>query len=194
MSDFNPETKCHLDDVAAYLDGELSDTSLACFEDHLQTCADCATELRAQRQLLCTLDVAFNNSRSFALPQDFARRVTRRAESDFSGMRRWPERRRALKLCAMLALVSFALMGAASRAIVFEPVRSSFKAVSTVVDLCWQAGSAAIASVAVLLRVITRATFFAHNGTGLLLLLVLAIALCCLLFLITRYHRAQIVE
>lgn len=194
MSDFNPETKCQLDDVAAYLDGELNDTSLARFEDHLQTCADCAAELRAQRQLLCTLDVAFNKSRSFALPQDFARIVTRRAESDFSGMRGRPERGRALKLCAVLALVSFALMGAASRAIVFDPVRSSFKAASTVLDLCWQAGSAAVESAVVLTRVIGRAVFFAHNGAGLLLLVVLAIAICCLLFLITRYHRAQIVE
>lgn len=194
MSDFNPEIKCHLDDVAAYLDGELSDLALARFEDHLQTCADCAAELRAQRQLLCTLEVAFNDSRSFALPQDFARIVTRRAETDFRGMRGRPERRRALKLCAVLALVSFALMGAASRAIVFEPVRSSFKAASALLDLCWQAGSSAAESAVVITRVVGRTVFFGHNGAGLGLLLVLAIAVCCLLFLITRYHRAQIVE
>jgi anti-sigma factor RsiW len=190
----DPETNCQPDDVAAYLDGELSHGAMTRFEDHLKSCADCATELRAQRQLLCTLDVAFNDSRSFALPRDFARIVTARAESDFSGMRRKPERRRALRLCAVLALVSFALMGAASRAIVFEPVRSFFKAGSTVLDLCWRAASEVAESAAVIIRVIGRAIFFSHNGAGLLLLLVFPLAISCLLFLITRYHRAQIVE
>jgi anti-sigma factor RsiW len=194
MNDLASETKCQADDVAAYLDGELSHSSTARFEDHLKSCDHCARELRAQRQLLCTLDVAFNDSRSFALPQDFARIVTTRAESDFSGMRRRPERRRALKLCAVLALVSFALMGAASRAIVFEPVRSFFKAGSTVLDLCWQAASEVAASTAVIIRVVSRAVFFSHNGAGLLLLLVFPLAISCLLFLITRYHRAQVVE
>jgi anti-sigma factor RsiW len=194
MDDFNFETHCQADDVAAYLDGELNRDSLARFEDHLKACADCATELRAQRQLLCTLDVAFNDSHSFALPQDFARIVTRRAESDFSGMLRRPERRRALKLCALLALVSFALMGAASRAIVFEPVRSFFKAGGTVLDLCWRAASEVSASAATVIRIVGRAIFYSSNGAGLLLLLVLPLAFSGLLFLITRYHRAQIVE
>ncbi len=194
MNDFASETKCQADDVAAYLDGELSQSMVVRFEDHLKSCANCAAELRAQRQLLCTLDVAFNDSRTFALPRDFARVVTARAESDFSGMRRSPERSRALKLCAVLALVSFALMGAASRAIVFEPVKSFFKAGATVLDLCWRAASEAAESAAVVIRVVGRAVFFSHNGAGLLLLLVFPIAISCLFFLITRYHRAQIVE
>ena len=57
----------------------------------------------------------FNGTRSFQLPHDFTRIVTARAESDLSGMRNKHERRRALKLCAGLALVSFALLGAAAR-------------------------------------------------------------------------------
>jgi hypothetical protein len=109
-------------------------------------------------------------------------------------MRRQREGRRALQLCAGLALVSFALMGAASRVIVFEPLRTFFRAAGALLDLCWQAASEAAESAAVLLRVVGRALFFSYNGAGLLLLLVLPLALCCLLFLITRYHRAQIVE
>ena len=57
MNDFS-ENKCQLEDVAAYLDGELSEAGINRFEDHLRSCGECATELRAQRQLLCTLDVA----------------------------------------------------------------------------------------------------------------------------------------
>src|SRR5437762_4862038 len=137
MSEVNSEVMCQVEDVAAYLDGELNEPAVTRFEDHLKSCRDCATELRMQRQLLCTLDVAFNNSRTFALPQDFARIVTTRAESDLSGMRRKPERRRAVTLCAALALVSFALMGAAARAIVFDPVRSFFRATASLFQLCW---------------------------------------------------------
>ena len=72
MNDFS-ESKCQLEDVAAYLDGELSEAGTSHFEDHLKSCSECATELRAQRQLLCTLDVAFNGNRSFQLPHDFVR-------------------------------------------------------------------------------------------------------------------------
>ena len=62
---------CEREDVAAYLDGELTAEELTSFETHLKSCAACAVELRRQRQLLCTLDVAFNESRAFDLPRDF---------------------------------------------------------------------------------------------------------------------------
>ena len=117
------ENRCQLEDVAAYLDGELSGAALQDFEGHLQSCPDCATELRAQRQLLCTLDVAFNDSTSFRLPRDFTRVVTTHAESNLGGVRWKGERRRALQVCAVLALMSFALLGAAARALVLEPVQ-----------------------------------------------------------------------
>ena len=94
---------CPREDVAAYLDGEMSGSAVENFEEHLKVCADCAAELRAQRQLLCTLDVAFGESRSFKLPSDFTRVVAAHAESDLSGMRKKGERRRALQLCAVLA-------------------------------------------------------------------------------------------
>ena len=44
------EDKCHVQDVAAYLDGELSEAALINFEEHLKSCSDCSAELRAQRQ------------------------------------------------------------------------------------------------------------------------------------------------
>src|SRR6266550_1924730 len=96
--------ECQLEDVAAYLDGELDGHALETFEAHLRTCVECATELKAQRQLLCTLDFAFNESRSFKLPHNFTRVVAAHAENHLSVMRRKGERRRALQLCAILAL------------------------------------------------------------------------------------------
>jgi anti-sigma factor RsiW len=194
MSDDHSTSECQAEDVAAYVDGELSQAANIRFEDHIKSCPDCAAELRLQRQLLCTLDVAFNNSRSFALPQNFARVVTTRAESDLRGMRHKPERRRAAKLCLALALVSFALMGAAARAIVFDPVQSFFRATRSLLHLGWEAAAGAGASVVVLMRVIARAVLTSGHGLGFSLLLVLFLSICFLLILIAKYHRAQIVE
>jgi anti-sigma factor RsiW len=192
MNDFSE--KCQLEDVAAYLDGELSEAGVNRFEDHLRSCLDCATELRAQRQLLCTLDVAFNGNRSFQLPHDFTRIVTARAESDLSGMRNKHERRRALKLCAVLALVSFALLGAAARTVVFDPLSTLFRISRTVLQLAWQAASEALMSATGLVRLIVRAVLLEQNGLGLLMLVAFLIAISVLPFLLVKYHRAQTIE
>lgn len=194
MNDSASEIRCAVQDVAAYLDGELDTDALTRFEEHLKSCADCAAQLRAQKQLLCTLNVAFSDSRSFTLPRNFTKVVTKRAESDLSGMRRKPERRRALKLCAILALVSFALIGTAARAIVFDPVRSFLRATASVLDLCWSAVSETVQSVAVIVRMLSRAVFLSQTGLVSFLVFVLVLSISFLLLLIARYHRAQIIE
>jgi anti-sigma factor RsiW len=186
--------RCQLEDVAAYLDGELSGPSLTEFEAHLKACADCAGELRVQRELLCTLEVAFNGNRSFHLPKNFARVVTARAESDLSGMRNKHERRRAAKLCAILALVSFALLGAAARTVVFDPLRSFFRITGSLIQLVWQAASEAAVSTSVIGRAVARAVLLAQNGVGLLLLITFVVSLSFLPFLLAKYHRAQTIE
>src|SRR6266568_3672950 len=128
MNDLSHDSRCQPEQVAAYLDGELNDVSLEQFEDHLKTCAACKTELRMQQQLLCTLDAAFG-SRCFDLPSDFTRVVKVHAESDMSGMRKQGERHRAFQVAAILALVSFALLGTASGGLVFQPARSILRIV-----------------------------------------------------------------
>src|SRR6266446_7464132 len=137
MDDFTHDHDCRTEDVAAYLDSELDGAAAESFEAHLKTCARCATELRMQRQLLCTLDFAFSEP-SFELPGNFSRVVAAHAESDLSGMRKKSERRRAVQLCALLALLSFALLGAASRTLVFDPVRSFLRVTGSLLNLLWQ--------------------------------------------------------
>jgi anti-sigma factor RsiW len=186
--------RCQLEDVAAYLDGELTGVALDEFERHLESCAACTTELRTQRQLLCTLDVAFNDARSFHLPNDFARVVTARAENDLTGMRDRRERRRALQLCAVLALVAFGLLGAATRTVVFDPVRSFFRITRVLVDLVWQATSEAASSAVVVIRMIGRAMLFAQTGSRFFFVLAFLVSISFLSLLIANYHRAQIIE
>jgi predicted anti-sigma-YlaC factor YlaD len=185
---------CQLEDVAAYLDGELGGVALETFEAHLKSCSDCATELSAQRQLLCTLDFAFNESRSFELPHDFSRVVAAHAENDLSGMRKKSERRRAVQLCAILALVSFALLGAASRTLVFDPARSFFRVTGSLFNLLWQTVYDAGTGIAVIVRVVGRAIVFSSHGLGLFLAFAFIISISLLPLLIARYHRAQIIE
>ena len=188
------DNRCQLEDVAAYLDGELTGVALDTFEQHVRSCAGCAVELRTQRQLLCTLDVAFNDASSFHLPNNFARVVTAHAENDLTGMRNRGERQRALQLCAVLALVSFGLLGAATRSIVFDPLRSFFRVTRVLVDLVWQATSEAASSAAVLIRVIGRAILLAQTGSRFFFVLAFLLSICFLSLLIANYHRAQIIE
>ena len=189
------QNKCQMEEVAAYLDGELDGRSLDRFEQHVNQCLACATELRTQRQLLCTLDVAFNDSRTFDLPSNFTRVVTAHAENDLSGMRNRRERRRAVQLCALLALISFGLLGTATRATVFDPLRSFLRTTRVLSDLLWQAVSEAASAAAVLARVMGRAVFETNPGSRLLLLAFAFLAsVSCLSFLLVKYRRGQVIE
>jgi anti-sigma factor RsiW len=190
----NHEMVCQLEDIAAYVDGELTGRALEDFEAHLRSCGACADELRTQKQLLCTLDIAFSDSRSFELPREFSRVITARAESDLSGVRRKHERRRALKLCAALALISFTLMGAAAQGLVIDPLRSVFRVANILLDFAGRAALDLAETVTVFIRVFTRAVFFAPYGIGVVFLIALLFSILLLPALIARYHRAQIVE
>jgi anti-sigma factor RsiW len=184
------DNPCQLEEVAAYLDGELTAAGLDRFEQHVKECLTCANELRAQRQLLCTLDVAFNDSRTFDLPKNFARVVTASAENDLSMIRHWRERKRALQLCVVLGLISFGLLGAATQTIVFDPLRSGFRTARVLFDLLFQALADAGSTASVLVRMVGRA----QPASRLLLILGFVASLFFLSLLIVRYRRAQIIE
>lgn len=192
----NEENRCQVEDVAAYLDGELNGAAQENFESHLERCTRCTAELRAQRQLLCTLDVAFDETRFFDLPKDFTRVIAVHAESDLSGMRRKSERRRAFQLCAILALVSFALLGAASGALVFQPVRAFARSATSLLDLLWRTIYDAGTGMAVIVRMLGRALVLSPYGFGLSLALafLIIIAISLLPRLIARHRRAQFIE
>jgi anti-sigma factor RsiW len=194
MNDAISENTCLAEDIAAYLDGELSVAAQEHFERHLASCADCSGELRRQRQLLCTLDAAFTQSSRFDLPQDFTRVVAAHAESDLSGVHNKSERRRAFQLCAMLALAAFALLGAASSPVVFQPARRFFHIIALVFDLIWQTLYDAAVGVGIILRMIGRAVLMSPYGLGMLLTITFLIAISLLPRLIANYHRKQIIE
>jgi anti-sigma factor RsiW len=185
---------CHSAEVAAYLDGELRAGALLAFEEHLKECRSCAEKLEEQRRLLCTLDMAFNEEKSLALPADFARVVTAHAQTDMSGVREKGERGRALRLCAALALFSFALLGGAALTdSVFEPVRVFGRLAGASLGILWRAIYDAGATFTVIMRIVGRFAFESHPF-GLFSYLVLGAALLLLLRLIRGYHRARAIE
>jgi anti-sigma factor RsiW len=188
------ENCCRAEDVAAYLDGELSDAALRDFETHATDCVRCSAELRNQRQLLCTLDAAFGNSPRFNLPQNFTRIVAARAEGDLRGVRGKHERRRAFQMCVVIALIAFALLGAASGTLVFQPVSGSVRVLARVFDLGWQIIYDAAVGLGIILRMLGRAVVLRPYGSGSLIALAFLVAISALPRLIANYHRTQTIE
>jgi len=92
------------DDIAAYLDGELSPAREIALELHLADCTDCGEELNLQKQFLLGLDLGLKDGADIDLPTDFAKVVVANAESTVAGLRRRRERSNALFICGALSL------------------------------------------------------------------------------------------
>ena len=185
---------CPREEIAAYLDGELSGVALEHFEAHVTECAECASELRSQRQLLCTLNAAFSSSSSIQLPENFTRVVATHAEHSLHGLRERTERRRALQLCALLGVTAFTLLGAASGALVLQPARNSFRIVARLLEVLSQAALEAAEGFAIVGRLIGRAAVASPYGLGALIAFVFIGSIFLLPRLIASYHRTQIIE
>ncbi len=189
-----PNHECQFEEIASYLDGELSGEALTAFESHLDECPRCASELRNQRLLLCTLDSAFSDTRAFQLPNNFTRVVAAHARSDVRSMRSKKEWRHAFRLCAVLALIAFALLGARTGALILQPARTFVRAAGNIFGLIWQPVYDTGAGLAVIARVMGRALIEDSHGLGLLALIPLAILAALLPHLIIKYHRARIID
>ena len=185
---------CPREEIAAYLDGELGGAALEHFEAHVTECSECASELRSQRQLLCTLEAAFSSSSRIELPENFTRVVATHAEHDLRGLRGKSERRRVLQLCALLAATAFALLGAASGTLVLQPARNSFRIVARISEVLSQAVLEAAEGFAIVGRMISRAAVASPYGLGAAIALVFIGTIFLLPRLIASYHRTQIIE
>src|ERR1044072_9825727 len=98
------------EEIAAYLDGELSGLARIEFEQHLKECSACKAQLCEQRRLLCALDLALSDDPALRLPVNFSQVVAAHAQADMSGLRHRSEHRRALRLCAALLAASLVLL------------------------------------------------------------------------------------
>ncbi|CAN5466208.1 hypothetical protein BH10ACI2_BH10ACI2_16900 [soil metagenome] len=103
---------CHSDDIAAYIDGELSLEREFELDAHFAVCTFCSDELNQQKQFLCGLNSTLKNEREIELPLNFTKLVVANAESHVTGLRRPRERFNALFICAGLSLFVLFAMGA----------------------------------------------------------------------------------
>ncbi|HEY0408163.1 MAG TPA: zf-HC2 domain-containing protein [Pyrinomonadaceae bacterium] len=194
MSDAdNIERDCPVEEIAAYLDGELNAQAAALFERHLRECAECQSELLEQRRLLCALDFALGGREDgdIALPKNFSQVVAAHAQSDLSSLR--CERGRALRLCLALAVISFALLGSAAFSeSALKPLVVLFRHAGTVLGFLCRALYDFGAGLAVIARAIGGHTLFESNRLTPFIFLLLAVASIMLPRLISSYHRAHI--
>jgi hypothetical protein len=105
------------------------------------------------------------------------------------------ERRRALWLCAALAAASFLLLGGAALSeSVLAPVRGFWRVGTALFSFLGHALYDAGAGLTVFSRGLGGHWLFASSLSGLLVLLLLALALFTLARMIIRYHRTRIIE
>ena len=104
-------------DLAAYIDGELSAREELELEMHIAICGDCNSELNEQKNLLQALDFALETEREIKLPANFTKIVVANAECKVSGLRRPQERFRALFVCAALFTLVILGLGGETRTV-----------------------------------------------------------------------------
>ena len=107
------------DDIAAYLDGELSPKGELSLEMHLADCSTCSEELNLQKQLLLGLESGLRDGLDIEVPKDFAKVVVANAESTVAGLRRPRERSNALFICGALSLFVLLCFGVSAGATLF---------------------------------------------------------------------------
>ena len=187
------EKICERNLFAAYVDGELEADVTALFEDHLESCAPCRTELRAHRLFVCELDAALAETGEIPVPAEFSRMVAARASSDMRGVRTRSENRKALGICLLLALGGFALLGAAARDAIFMIAEKFVSTFFGVAGFISTAVYDTVAGLAVIFRVLSRKIIVESGSLGPVLVL-LAVAIVILSRLIHNYHRTSATE
>ena len=103
---------CSREDIAAYIDGDMSPSAEIILEAHVSHCRNCLAELNLQKRMFGALDGVFDDEAEIELPENFAKIVAVRAESDVKGLRSNKERFRALFLSALLMLIILLGLGA----------------------------------------------------------------------------------
>ena len=191
---FTSDHICETEEIAAFIDGDLDPAARSVLEEHIKQCSRCALELQAQRQFMCELDSALASPFDLAVPPNFAQVVAVHAESDMRGVRDRAEHRKAFRICVILGLAAFALLGfTASKALVFG-ARSLANKTLGVFSLVAKTTYDAAAGFTVISRVFSRGLITDSRLAVLAGLLLVVLAVGLLSLLISRYHRTRLTE
>lgn len=188
------EQTCAGEKVAAFIDGELEVKERIAFETHVVSCDRCSAELLEQKQFMCELDSALTGPFDLEVPDNFARIVSVRAESDMRGVRAAAEHKRAFYYAVLLGLSAFALLGVtASQALLASGEAVAVKVIG-IGELLLRAAYDAALSFTVVVRVLSGGLLSDTGLSKVSALLVVVFAIGLLSFLISRYHRAGLAE
>lgn len=179
---------CERNRIAAYVDGELSEAASATFERHVEQCAECRAELRAHRMFVCELDAALTGKVEIPVPDDFSKMIAVRARSDMHGVRTRSENKKAIAICAVLALTGFALLEAGAREAFLVFAGTFVNSVIGIAGFLSTVVYDAVAGLVVITRVLGHRIFVGSGSLG-VLLVVLAVAVFVLSRLIADYHH-----
>lgn len=190
----NNDYLCESDNIAAYIDGDLDPALRSALEEHIKDCAQCASELQAQRLFMCELDSVLASPFDLAVPANFAQVVAVNAASDMRGVRDRAEHKRALRYCIILGLGAFALLGFASSKAVVISIRAVAGKVFGVLGFLAKTMFDAAAGFTVISRVVSRGVIPDSRFSGFAGLLLVVLAIAFLSLLISRYHRTRVIE
>jgi anti-sigma factor RsiW len=188
------EQICATEKIAAFIDGELSARERVAFEQHVEGCDRCNSELLSQRQFMCELDSALAGPFELDVPRNFARVVAVRAESDMRGLRASVEHKRAFRYCLLLAVAAFTLLGITASRSLFVNAQSVVAMVVGVAELLMKTVYDAALGVTVIVRVLSGGLISDSRLSMASALVLVALAVSLLSYLITRYHRARLAE
>ena len=111
MNENSATEVCPREDIAAYVDGELSETQRTRLEQHVSECETCSRSLMEQRQFLAILSASLDSRSALPLPKDFTKKVVASAESSVRGIRQPGELYTAIFICAALLIFALFTLG-----------------------------------------------------------------------------------
>jgi len=187
------EKICHKNLIAAYVDGELSEVATAIFEQHIEDCAACRSELRAHRVFVCELDAALTGDVDIRVPANFSKVIATQARSDMRGVRTAAEHRKAIAICVVLALTGFGMLSVTARdnvfAVIGRFISAGFRLAGFVGGIVYDG----IAGLVVISRVLGH-KIINETGSFTVVLVVLGASVLLLSRLIHNYHRTGATE
>lgn len=181
---------CPREEIAAYLDGEISPRREIELEMHFAVCSVCNEELNVQKKLLCALDSVLLTEREVELPKNFTKIVIAKAESNVSGLRRPQERRNAFYICAALFLPLLIWFGAETEAVLMT-FRNFGEQIFAVGGLVFHLIYDLAVGFAVILRSLSS-QFVSNSIASIVFLLIIFIfSLITVSRLVIRFNRAE---
>ena len=179
---------CLQNEIAAYIDGELTPREELNLEMHFAVCQTCRAKLNEQKKLLCALDFALENEREIELPENFTKVIVTTAESNVSGLRRPHERFKALFICAALFLLVILGLGGETE-IIFNTFLKFGEQVLAVGGFVFHLIYRIAIGTTIILHSLSQQMVFNSAVSVAFLVIFFAISLFALSRLMNRYNR-----